>query len=252
MSAVQQPGQRNRTRPAGQAQRAAVSASGNFQLATDTGRRGVVRTGPSGLVLGNGPKGPVTIRLFRERGTRLAVSVSQYVAWLLAFRSISLGAHLSLLPTQEREWLGLVERVRRHGGTIDVLTDDQGRNTGSRLQARLPEAGLPYRPSLIIDDTDLYDGVQASIGAWQSVLLTTDLRETQAVSTLRSVDMTLVSSADNRVVDNLRRAYFLSPRQVKACQLLATDEVMLAMPRRVVKLSVRPTPLEYQLLFGTQ
>lgn len=231
-------------RSAGQAQRAAQAAPGNFQLAADTGRSGVVRTGPSGLVLGNGPKGPVTIRLFRERGTRLAVSVPQYVAWLLTFRSISLGAHLSLLPTHEREWLGLVERVRRHGGTVDVIAGGAA--------ARLPEAGLPYRPSLIIDDTDHYDGAQASIGAWQSVLLTTDLRENQAVSTLRSVDMTLVNSADSRVIDNLRRAYFLSPRQVKACQLLAEDEVMLAMPRRVVKLSVRPTPLEYQLLFGAQ
>ena len=65
-----------------------------------------------------------------------------------------------------------------------------------------------------------------------------------------SVDMTLVNSGDQRVVDNLRRAYFLSPRQVKACQLLADDEVMLVMPRRVVKLSVRPTPREFQLLFG--
>ncbi|OYN96333.1 hypothetical protein [Enemella evansiae] len=231
-------------RSATQAQQAARAAPGNFQLAADTGRSGVVRTGPSGLVLGNGPKGPVTIRLFRERGTRLAVSVPQYVAWLLTFRSISLGAHISLLPTQEREWLGLVERVRRHGGTVDVVPGGAA--------ARLPEAGLPYRPSLIVDDTDLYDGSQAGIGAWQAVLLTTDLREAQAVGTLRSVDMTLVNSADNRVIDNLRRAYFLSPRQVKACQLLAEDEVMLAMPRRVVKLSVRPTPLEYQLLFGAQ
>ncbi|OYO25007.1 hypothetical protein CGZ93_00615 [Enemella dayhoffiae] len=215
---------------------------GNFRRADESVREGVVRTGPSGLVLGTGPNGPVTIRLFRERGTRLAVSVPQYVAWLLAFRSISLGAHLSLLPTHEREWQGLVERVRRHGGTVDVLTGDVAR--------RLPEAGRPFRPSLIVDDTDHYDGAQAQIGPWQSVLLTTDLREPQSVHTLRAVDMTMVNSSDQRVVDHLRRAYYLSPRQVKACQLLGEDEVMLVMPRRVVKLSVRPTPLEYQLLFG--
>lgn len=222
-----------------QAQLAARSASANFETAQGTGRGSVVRTGPSGMVLGEGPNGPLTVRFFRENGTRFALAVPQYVAWLITFRSLSLGAHVSLLPSQPMEWQGLAEKIRGAGATVDLLDDAQ----------RLPAAGRPFRPSLVVSDQEAFDDSQP-IGPWQSLLLSADLRAGSAVRTLRSVELTLVNSTDPRVIESLRRAYFLNARQVRACQLLAEDEVMVAMPRRVVKLAIRPTPTEYQLLFS--
>lgn len=203
-------------------------------------REGVVRTGPSGLVLGEGPKGPVTIRLFRERNTRLVLAVPQYVTWLLAFRAISMGAHVSVLADAPRDWQALVERIQAHGGTADLVGP----------QHSLPEAGRPYRPSLIVDAAARYDGAQAQLGRWQAVLVTADMASDSAVADLRACDMGLITPEGPGTIDHMRRAYFLNPRQVRACELMADDEVMLAMPRRIVKVAVRPTALEYQLLFG--
>ncbi|WP_460768878.1 hypothetical protein [Mariniluteicoccus flavus] len=203
-------------------------------------REGVIRTGPSGMVLGEGPKGPVSIRLFRERGTRLVLAVPQYVAWLLSFRALSMGAHVSVVTDQPRNWSTLVERIHAHGGTADLVGAGQP----------LPEAGRPYRPSLIVDDAERYDGSQATVGPWQAVLVVADMEADDAVQNLRACDLGLITPENPDTIEHMRRAYFLNQRQVRACELMANDEVMLAVPRRIVKLAVRPTPLEYQLLFG--
>ena len=67
---------------------------------------------------------------------------------------------------------------------------------------------------------------------------------------LRSCDMALISPADTKTLENLRRAYVLSQRQLRLAQNLESNEVVLAMPRRLVRLAVPPTPTEYGLLFG--
>lgn len=200
----------------------------------------VVRTGPSGMVLGEGAKGPVSLRLFRSQPTRVLLAVPQYVTWLLTFRAISLGAHVSIFANEPQSWQGLVDRIVRCGGTAELLPPD----------GEAPGAGRPYRPSLIVDDADWYDGVQATMGPWQAMLTTGDATQTSSVFALRSCDVALVSPVDGRVSDNLRRAYALSPSHVRAVQELAESEVALAMPRRLLRLAMPPTQGEYQLLFG--
>ena len=173
--------------------------------AVESGPEAVVRTGPSGLLLGHGRSGPIAIRLFRPVPTRLLLAVPEYVTWLLAFRCISLGAHLSIVANERRRWQGLVDAVQGCGGTSEFLAP---------------------------------------------VMLTEDAAASGAIHALRSCDMALVSPCDARTIENLRRAYVLTPRQLRLCADLGANEVVLAMPRRLVRLSIPPTPTEYDLLFG--
>ncbi|MGJ3508242.1 hypothetical protein [Enemella sp. A6] len=201
----------------------------------------VVRTGPSGMVLGEGSnKGPVTVRLFRSQPTRVLLAVPQYVTWLLTFRAISLGAHVSIFANDPGSWQSLVDRISACGGTAELLGPD----------SVAPGAGRPYRPSLIVDDADWYEGVQEQLGPWQAMLITADAAHSGSVFALRSCDLALVSPVDGRTSDNLRRAYALNQAQLRTVTDLAESEVALAMPRRLLRLAVPPTQTEYQLLFG--
>ena len=61
-------------------------------------RREVVRTGPSGLLLGPTSEGrPVTVRIFRPEPTRALVSTRDYMKWILIFRAVTVGADTALL-----------------------------------------------------------------------------------------------------------------------------------------------------------
>ena len=94
---------------------------------TDQVTPGTVRrmsTGPSGLLLGVGPTGqPMTLSLFRPQPTRIFVALPEFQTWLIAFRSVCLGAHLSVIAADHRRWLTLADAVRAAGGTVDVLHD---------------------------------------------------------------------------------------------------------------------------------
>lgn len=219
-----------------------------------------VHTGPSGMVLGSTARGPVSIRLFRPHPTRLVVAGPQYVSWLLAYRTVSMGAHVSVLPEHARDWQGLVERIRHSNGTADLL------GPGSQV----PGGGRPYRPSLIVSDIAAGPASAAArvggrtndtrelnlreapgqLGNWQAMLMPLDLTGPSSVQTLRNCDLALIAPTDERVLENMRKAYFLNSRQVKAASMVGADELLLAMPRRIVKLSLRPTRTEYQVLFG--
>lgn len=205
-----------------------------------SGKSAVVRTGPSGLLLGKAGKRDIALRLFRPQGTRLFLDVPDYAKWILAFRAMTLGAHLSVISEDHRAWKGLADAVVKCGGTIDLL----------KRADKIPGQGRPYRPSLVIDDAVSFDASQAGMGAWQAVVIIDNVSAASAVHSLRNCDMALVGNADAKGAENLRRAYVLNPTQARAFNNLDTSEMGLAMPRRSVRVNFPPTPTEYRLLFG--
>lgn len=205
-------------------------------------RSATVRTGPSGLLLGAGDDGrPITIRLFGPEPVRVLVSARDYMKWILIFRAVTVGAHVTIITATPRVWVTLVDLVRGSGGTIELVSEP----------TQVPGQGRPYRPSLIVDDLAQSDGVRMSLGAWQAVLVLNDASSNQAIHALRACDLTLVAPCDARTVENLRRGYALIPQQLRQLNNLAENELVVAMPRRVSRVTMPPTPLEYQLLFQT-
>lgn len=196
-------------------------------------------TGPAGLIVGVGSGGPVTLRLFRQQPTRLFLATPEYMVWLVAFRAMCLGAHLSVLVEDHRPWLMLADTVRACGGTIDLL----------RGTENIPGRGRPYRPSLIVNGMDAVSA-NDRIGAWQALVSLGDPEESRAVGDLRAADVALISPLTTKGSEHLRRAYALSSGQARAATDLGEAEAVLAGVRRVMRVPVVPSPTEHRLLFG--
>lgn len=204
-----------------------------------TSRSSLMTTGPSGLLLGHGAAGPVTMRLFRMQPTRVFMSTPEYVTWLVAFRAVCLGAHLSVLTTEQRRWLPLADVIRTCGGTVDILhTIDN-----------LPGAGRPYRPSLVIDEMGAVTP-QTRVGPWQALVATSNSATGKSVNEMRNSDLSIIAPVEGRTADNLRRAYALTPTQMKQTADMGDVDVVLASVRRLVKVPVPPSPTEYRMLFA--
>ncbi len=199
----------------------------------------VVSTGPSGLLLGRGPGGAVALRLFRREPTRVYLAVPDYMQWLLAFRAMCIGAHLTILSTSARRWLALADTVRACGGTIDILSDVEN----------VPGQGRPFRPSLVVDAMDAIQPTHR-LGAWQAVARVGDPTSSSAVGELRNSDVAIVSPVDAKVSEHLRRAFALPSSQVKGVLDLDDSEVVLASARRLARVAMPPSPMEYRMLFG--
>ena len=200
----------------------------------------VMSSGPAGLLLGRGPAGPVAVRLFRPEPTRVFLHAPAWVSWLVSFRAVCLGAHVSVVSSDHRPWLGLAESVRACGGTIDLL----------RTADDLPGRGRPYRPSLIVDEQGAVTP-QRRLGPWQALVSAGDSGAEATVSDMRNSDMCMVAPVDGRTAETLRRAYALSPQQMKQTVDLGESDLVCASVRRLVKVAAPPSPTEYRMLFGS-
>lgn len=199
----------------------------------------LMSSGPSGLLLGRGPSGPVALRLFRPEPTRAFLCAPDWVKWLISFRAVALGAHVSVISPDHRGWLGLSDTIRACGGTIDLL----------RSADEVPGSGRPFRPSLVVDEQGAVTP-QMRIGAWQALVSSSTPDVEPSVNDMRNSDLSLIAPVAGRTAENLRRAYALSPTQMKATSELADGDVVCASVRRLVKVNAPPSPTEYRVLFG--
>lgn len=197
-----------------------------------------IDTGPAGLLIGKGVGGPVTLRLFGRQPTRIYLAIPSYLTWLLAFRAMCIGAHLSVIAADHRDWLSLADTVRRCGGTIDLLSEAEN----------LPGRGRLYRPSLIIDEVGAF-AINSRLGAWQSLAVVGNPASSKAIGELRACDLALLSPLDQKGAEHLRRAYALVGGEVRAVSELEESEVIVAGVRRIMKVKAPPSPTEYRLLF---
>lgn len=206
-------------------------------MSTITGSS-VMNTGLAGLVIGDGGAGPVAIRLFRPNPTRVFLAAPDYVRWLLAFRAMCLGAHLSIIAKDQRTWLTLADAVRTCGGTIDLL----------KAESNIPGQGRPYRPSLIVDEVGAITP-QRRLGAWQALVSAASGETGKSVSEMRNSDLSVIAPLEGKTGENLRRAYALTPNQINSSATQVEGDVVLAALRRIMKVTMLPSPIEHRMLF---
>lgn len=90
----------------------------------------------SGIELGTTKNGPFTLRLFRSRGTRVAVMAGPHTARLLTLRAALAGASVRVATHETVAWSGVV----RHGGDSRFVPDTSS------------SGAVPGTPTLLVDD----------------------------------------------------------------------------------------------------
>lgn len=196
-------------------------------------------SGFGGLLFGDGAAGPVTVRLFRPEPTRVFLAAPDYVRWLVAFRAMCLGAHLSILAEDQRTWLTLADAVRASGGTIDLLREPDN----------IPGKGRPFRPSLIVDEIGAITQ-QRRLGAWQALVNVASGEAGKSVSDMRNSDLSVIAPLKGKTGENLRRAYALTPNQISSSATQDEGDLALASLRRIMKVAMLPSPTEHRVLFS--
>ena len=131
----------------------------------------------SGLQLGLGPNGPVTLRLFRQTGTRVAAVSALPAVQLLAARAAAGGIQVRVVTARPRQWQPLLAR----GADAAAVP----------LTSELPP---PSGPSLVIDDRPEIPRRLGETVAWRCRI---DIRTPASSADLRTLvgaDVVLVGA----------------------------------------------------------
>jgi len=162
----------------------------------------VVTLPPAGIVLGSGQAGALVVRLFRAEPVRVCVVSAGQLAQLIAYRSVALGAHVTVVTDAVAAWTRLVQAVPRGPSWLTILP------TGSRVTA----TGTLLRPSLVIDATHDHQALPRwEQGTWQTFVSVESALTEEDESRLRSYDLVISQQLPQEAAETVRRAFGLAP-----------------------------------------
>lgn len=157
---------------------------------------------PAGLVLGSGQSGALVVRLFRAEPVRVCVVSAGQLAQLIAYRSVALGAHVTVVTDAVQAWSRLVQAVPRGPTWLSVLP------TGTRVAA----TGTLLRPSLVVDATTEHQALPRwEQGQWQTFMSVQPGLEENDEQRLRSYDVVVTQRLHDAGAEAVRRAFGLGP-----------------------------------------
>ena len=204
-----------------------------------------VTVGGGGVVLGRDQRDqPMTVRLFRDRLTQVALVTCGYVARLIAVRALATGAAVHVATSLGQRW----EPV--------ISTAPQARAMLVSPGAPLPAGASPGTPLLRCDDIGpaasppLPDGGGA-VGAWQTRIVVQDLIPATAVATLRAYDLLVLQRVRPELVQPLQSTFGLPAQLADALPALPDDMVVMlapGAPGRATAVWLAPTEFETWLL----
>jgi hypothetical protein len=191
----------------------------------------------SGLRIGVQRDRPVSLRIFRPQGTRIAVLAGAVPAQLLAMRAASVGATVRVQSPRPQAWGPLV----RHG--VDVAVAPPG--------AGLPPPGAPNAPVLVVDDRPAETGGLGDAGPWQCRL---DIRALMSPSDLGATahaDVLVLGQVPSNVANALASIMGLSLSSIGQLGSLGPGAVALVSRGSVRYVALDPSQAEGRLLAQT-
>jgi hypothetical protein len=187
-----------------------------------------------GLVLGHiRPGEPAVVRLFGNRPTYVGVFAAAWVARLLAYRSLAVGAQVTVLTGQRARWQSLAGAAPRGR----VALDRPGRST--------PAGNSPVRPLLLIEDLGAGEApLRRDLSAWQTQLQLRPYVTPQQIAPMRSYDLVVLQRVPPEAVHPIQLAFGLDPRTAGWFARLPDGTVAALAGGRVQFVNLAPTGIE--------
>lgn len=185
----------------------------------------------SGVQIGMGESGPVSVRLFRLSGTRVALPSAMSAAQLIAIRTAAGGTPVQVVTSRPQFWEPLI----RH---------DRGAHVVSAAELLQPPGG----PSLLVDDRPAQVRGGFEINPWQCRL---DVRTEWAPSDVPAfayTDLAVFGGVPAELTDPIAASFGLRPHQTQRLARLEPGSVALLRRGRIEYVVLNPTPAEGRVL----
>ena len=186
-----------------------------------------------GLVLGHIRQQPVVVRLFGNRPTYVGIFAAAYVARLLAFRALAVGAQVTVLTPGPARWQSLASAAppRR------VAVDRPGLPT--------PTGNTAVRPLLLCEDVGAGEHpLRRDLSAWQTQAQLWPFVTPQLIAPLRSFDLVILQRIQPEAVHPVQRAFGLPEQTARWFAQMPDDTVAALAEGRVQFVNLLPTSTE--------
>lgn len=197
--------------------------------------------GPTGLVLGREANGrPALLRMFRPQPTRITVVGSSWLAWILVFRSLALGARALVGATDPSRWQGLGGAATGAADRIMVVGPQHA-----------PVRGYIAVPVLHVFDLDGRRPMDLGPGdGWQTTMTLADQLNVPAAEALAGSDAVVVQRMWPQQVEYVAGALGIDQQLVAPIAAMPPDAVAVLRLGEVRFVRLAATATE-QHLFGT-
>jgi hypothetical protein len=189
---------------------------------------------PGGLRIGSRGARPMWLRLFRPRGTRVAVFASAVPAQVLAMRAVSAGATVRVQSPRPQAW----GPVLQHGVNVSVAPSGAG----------LPPPGTLSAPVLIVDDRPTETSGLGDAGPWQCRVDIRAVMSSSDLGRLASADMLIVGQLGAATAGVLARMMGVPASMCGSLTTLEPGSVALVARGTVQCVALDPSPAEAALL----
>lgn len=184
----------------------------------------------SGLQLGVGQDGPLSLRLFRLAGTRAVLAGRVLPAQLLAVRAAAAGTPVQVLTTRPQLWAPLLPRDAGH--------------TVAPSEPRTPIGG----PTLVIDDRPADARGPAEMRPWQCRLDVRTQWTPNLLATFAHADVTIFGAVPAEFVGTIARAFAIGPDAALPLARLDAGSFGVLRRGRVEYVSLNPSGAEGAIL----
>ena len=186
----------------------------------------------SGVHLGRGTAGPVSVRLFRLTGTTLSVAGSVLPAQVIALRAAAAGTPVQVVTNRPQLWQPLLPASS--GRTYLVASTEQQHAVGG--------------PSLIIDDLPTQGRGRNESRPWQCRV---DIRSDWVVSDLAAfvyADLALLGPVPPALTRQVAQSFRVPQDQVERLVYLEPGVLTVLRRGRLDTVALDPSPAERAVL----